>query len=288
MASDVVSGGLLLVLALLGAFAAGYFFAGNRAARGSARPRRTEMEQPADQRSSITQRLLDLDAITVDDIMIPRSEIANVDISDDWDTILEVLRTTPHTRLPACEDNLDNIIGILHMKKVAHALARGEFTRERLIELAREREGYFVPEGTTLSVQLLNFQRDRRRIALIVDEYGDVRGLVTLEDILEEVVGEFTSAPAALHQDIHREADGSYVINGTISMRVLNRTLGWNLPTDGPRTLNGLILEYLETIPQPGTSLKLGDLSVEILQTADNTVRTARVRPIAKRLAVGG
>jgi Mg2+/Co2+ transporter CorB len=288
MGSDLVTGGalwVLLVLAALGAFAAGYF-TGIRIARGNERrPRRTEVEQQPDPRGSIAQRLLDLDAISVDDIMIPRSEIANVDVSDDWDTILELLRTTPHTRLPACESNLDNIIGILHMKKVAHALARGDFTRDRLIELAREREGYFVPEGTTLGVQLLNFQRDRRRIALVVDEYGDVRGLVTLEDILEEVVGEFTSAPAALHQDIHREADGSYVINGAVSMRVLNRTLGWNLPTDGPRTLNGLILEYLETIPQPGTSLKLGDLSIEILQTADNTVRTARVRPIEKRLA---
>jgi Mg2+/Co2+ transporter CorB len=282
MASDVVSA--LLLLAAVGAFIAGYF-AGIRTTRSKARPRRPQVEQPADARSSIAQRLLDLDDISVDDIMIPRSEIANVDISDDWDTILDLLRTTPHTRLPACEGNLDNIVGILHMKKVAHALARGDFTRERLIELAREREGYFVPEGTALSVQLLNFQRDRRRIALVVDEYGDVRGLVTLEDILEEIVGEFTSAPAALHQDIHREADGSYVINGAINMRVLNRTLGWNLPTDGPRTLNGLILEYLETIPQPGTSLKLGDLSVEILQTADNTVRTARVRPIEKRLA---
>ncbi len=169
---------------------------------------------------------------------------------------------------------------MLHMKKVAHALARSDLTRDRLLQLAREREGYFVPEGTTLSVQLLNFQRDRRRIALVVDEYGDIRGLVTLEDILEEVVGDFTSAPGALHQDIHREADGSFVINGAISIRVLNKTLGWDLPTDGPRTLNGLILEFLETIPQPGTGLKLGNLSVEILQTAENSVRTARIRPI--------
>ena len=141
-----------------------------------------------------------------------------------------------------------------------------------------------VPAGTTLSAQLLNFQRDRRRIALVVDEYGDIRGLVTLEDILEEVVGDFTSAPAALHQDIHRDADGSFVINGAVGIRVLNRTLGWNLPTDGPRTFNGLILEYLETIPQPGTGLRLDNLSVEILQTSENTVRTARVRPLDEKL----
>lgn len=265
------------------------FFAGERHARSGSRPRRKDAAelQSDPPRRTLTDKLLDLDNIKVDDIMIPRSEIASIDISDDWDTILDTLRSTPHTRLPVCENNLDNIIGILHMKKVAHALARSDFTRERLLELAREREGYFVPEGMTLSVQLLNFQRDRRRIALVVDEYGDIRGLVTLEDILEEVVGDFTSAPGALHQDIHREADGSFVINGAISIRVLNRTLGWDLPTDGPRTFNGLILEYLETIPQPGTGLKMGDLSIEILQTADNTVRTARVRKI-ERLAVGG
>ncbi len=270
-----------LVLAVLAAVAIG-FFVGRTFVRPPAKPRRREQTQwpPDNPRRRITDKLLDLDTMKVDDIMIPRSEIASVDIADDWDTILDTLRSTPHTRLPVCENNLDNIIGILHMKKVAHALVRSDLTREGLLQLAREREGYFVPEGTTLSVQLLNFQRDRRRIALVVDEYGDIRGLVTLEDILEEVVGDFTSAPGALHQDIHRDADGSFVINGAISIRVLNRTLGWDLPTDGPRTLNGLILEYLETIPQPGTGLKLGNLSVEILQTAENSVKTARIRTI--------
>lgn len=229
--------------------------------------------------------LLDLESATVEDIMIPRNEIASIDLSDDWDTILEVLRTTPHTRLPVCMGNLDNIVGILHMKKVAHALAHGDLGRESLEELAREREAYFVPEGTTLSLQLHNFQRDRRRIALVVDEYGDMRGLVTLEDILEEVVGEFTSDPSTLHKDIHRDTDGSYVISGTINVRVLNRTLGWTLPTDGPRTLNGLILEMLETIPEPGTGLRIDDISIEILQVADNAVRTARMRPIEKPVA---
>ena len=153
-------------------------------------------------------------------------------------------------------------------------------TREHLRELAQEREGYFVPEGTTLNVQLLNFQRDRRRIALVVDEYGDIQGLVTLEDILEEIVGEFTSDPATMNKDVHQEADGSFVVNGAITVRILNRTLGLSLPTDGPRTLNGLILEYLETIPVPGTSLRMGELAIEIVQTAGNSVKTARIRPI--------
>jgi Mg2+/Co2+ transporter CorB len=277
-----------IVAALLGVLAGcllGWQLARARSVAVQAQRRRRDRETgAADQRTRLTDKLLDLETITVDDIMIPRGEIANIDISDDWDTILDALRTTPHTRLPVCDGNLDNIIGILHMKKVAHALARGDFSRETLLELAREREGYFVPEGTTLNVQLLNFQRDRRRIALVVDEYGDVHGLVTLEDILEEIVGEFTSDPSTLHKDVHREADGSYVVNGAVNARVLNRTLGWALPTNGPRTLNGLILEYLETIPQPGTSLRLGDLSIEILQMTDNSVKTARIRALSAGL----
>ena len=233
---------------------------------------------PQQQQRMLTS-LLDLESVTVEDIMIPRNEIASIDVDDDWDTILEMLRTTPHTRLPVCEQNLDNIVGILHMKKVAHALVHGEVSREVLRSMAREREAYFVPAGTSLSTQLQNFQCDRRRIALVVDEYGDILGLVTLEDILEEIVGEFTSDPSSLHKDIHRDTDGSFVVSGTINVRVLNRTLGWQLPTDGPRTLNGLILEYLEDIPEPGTMLRLGTLSVEILQAADHAVKTARIRP---------
>ena len=273
---------ILLALLVLVLVAGGAFFAGTRYASGKAKPRLVLRGQRhlASHRGRLTQKLIELETTKVDDIMIPRNEIASIDLSDDWDTILDVLSTTPHTRLPVCEDNLDNLIGVLHMKKVAHALARGEVTRESLRELAKEREGYFVPEGTTLNVQLLNFQRDRRRIALIVDEYGDVLGLVTLEDILEEIVGEFTSDPATMNKDVHREADGSYVVNGAITVRVLNRTLGWELPTEGPRTLNGLILEYLETIPVSGTTLKVGNLAIEIVQTTDNSVKTARIRTI--------
>ena len=237
-------------------------------------------DNPGTRSDQLLATLQDLDTVMVEDIMIPRSEIASIDIADDWDSILDVLRTTPHTRLPVCEHNLDNIIGILHMKKIAHAMVHGEVSRETLLLLAREREAYFVPKGTTLATQLHNFQRNRRRIALVVDEYGDIQGLVTLEDILEEIVGEFTSDPATMNKDILREADGGYVINGAISVRALNRALGWVLPTDGPRTLNGLILEYLENIPEPGTSLRLGDIAVEILQTADNAVKTARLKPL--------
>jgi Mg2+/Co2+ transporter CorB len=269
---------IAIVAALLGA-AVGFAFAGRRARARRPRPVIASEPTAAADLAQLADKMLGLETVRVDDIMIPRGEIAYVDVSDDWDTILDALRSTPHTRLPVCQGNLDNIVGVLHMKKVARALARGDFDREHLLQLAREREAYFVPEGTTLDVQLLNFKRDRRRIALVVDEYGDIQGLVTLEDILEEIVGEFTSAPATLHKDIHREPDGGYVVNGSINARVLNRTLGWNLPTDGPRTLNGLIVEYLETLPQAGTMLRLGDLTIEILQTVDNSVKTARIRP---------
>jgi Mg2+/Co2+ transporter CorB len=136
-----------------------------------------------------------------------------------------------------------------------------------------------VPEGTPLTTQLQNFQRDRRRLAFVVDEYGEVMGLVTLEDILEEIVGEFTQNAASLsHRDIHRDRSGAYIINGGTTIRTLNRTLGWQLPTDGPKTLNGLLIERLETIPSSGTSLRIDNLEMEVLQVADNTVRTVKVR----------
>lgn len=226
--------------------------------------------------------ILDLEKVTVDDIMVPRNEVVGIDINDDWEEVLSQLRQTQHTRMPVFDGELDNIIGILHMKGIARALARGKLTRDALIELARSREAYFVPEGTPLNTQLLNFQRQKRRIALIVDEYGDIQGLVTLEDILEEIVGDFTTDPAnMMHKDVHAEADGSYVVDASATIRALNRAMHWQLPTDGPKTLNGLIVEHLETIPEPGVSLKIGDLSVEVLQTGDNAVKTVRVRSLA-------
>jgi Mg2+/Co2+ transporter CorB len=221
--------------------------------------------------------ILDLEKITVEDIMVPRNDIAAINANDEWDDILEQLRSSPHTRLPVFEDTLDNIVGILHLKSVAQHLAHGELSRDDLIAMAKAREPLFVPAGTSLNTQLLNFQRNRRRIAIVVNEYGDLQGLVTLEDLLEEIVGEFTTDPATLHRDIHQEPSGNYVVSGSINVRTLNRTLGWNLSTDGPRTLNGLIFEHLETIPEPGTSLKLGPYAVEIMQTADNVVKMARL-----------
>ncbi|HEY1492362.1 MAG TPA: CNNM domain-containing protein [Steroidobacteraceae bacterium] len=223
--------------------------------------------------------ILDLGRITVNDIMVPRQEISGIDVSEDWEDILGILRQTPHTRLPVYEGELDNLIGLLHMKRVAHELVRGNLTRERLVEIAKGREAYFVPEGTALNVQLTHFQRNRRRFAFVVNEYGDIEGLVTLEDILEEIVGEFTTDPATItHKDVHTERPGVFIVNASATIRALNRALGWALPTDGPKTVNGLLLEHLETIPSSGTMVRVGDYEFEVLQTADNAVRTVRVR----------
>jgi Mg2+/Co2+ transporter CorB len=226
--------------------------------------------------------ILDLGQITVNDIMVPRQEIAGIDVSERWEDILAQLRQTPHTRLPVYEGELDNLIGLLHMKRVAQELVRGTFTRERLIEVARGREAYFVPEGTSLNVQLGHFQRNRRRFAFVVNEYGDIEGLVTLEDILEEIVGEFTTDPATItHKDVHQERPGVYIVNASATIRALNRALSWQLPTGGPKTVNGLLIEHLETIPDSGTMVRVGNYEFEVLQIADNAIRTVRVRPPA-------
>jgi Mg2+/Co2+ transporter CorB len=223
--------------------------------------------------------ILDLGHVTVNDIMIPRQEIAGIDVNESWDEIIDRLRQTPHTRLPVYEGELDNLVGLLHMKRVARELARGTLHRERLLEIASGRELYFVPEGTALNVQLTQFQRNRRRLAFVVDEYGDIQGLVTLEDILEEIVGEFTSDPATItHKDVHTEHPGVFIINASATIRALNRALSWQLPTGGPKTVNGLLLEHLETIPDPGTMVRVGAYDFEVLQIADNAIRTVRVR----------
>lgn len=227
--------------------------------------------------------ILDLERVTVDDIMIPRSEVMGIDLNDDWDRILERIEQTLHTRLPVYEGELENLVGVLHMKRVANALAQGRLTRELIREMAAQREAHFVPEGTPLNTQLLNFQKSRRRFGFVVDEYGDVQGLITLEDLLEEIVGEFSDAPgAARHRSVRQDSDGSFLVSASASVRVLNRSMHWTLPTDGPKTLSGLIIEQLEAIPPPGTRLQVDGYTIEVLQIADNTVRTARIRAPAQ------
>jgi Mg2+/Co2+ transporter CorB len=225
--------------------------------------------------------ILDLERVAVEDIMVPRHDIYGIDLTDDWDDIVEQIRDCRHTRIPVYEANLESTIGILHMKKVARLLALDEFDREKLVALAKTREPYYVPEGTSLNTQLLQFQRQRRRVAFVVDEYGDVQGLITLEDLLEEIVGEFTSDTSMLHKDVHRERNDCFVVNASASVRTLNRKMGWSLPAQGPRTLNGLILEQMEMIPAPGQRVRIGDYSLEVLQVTDNAVKTVRLKPVA-------
>ncbi|MGH8306982.1 MAG: HlyC/CorC family transporter [Gammaproteobacteria bacterium] len=227
--------------------------------------------------------ILDLEKITVEDIMVPRNEINGIDFSADWDEIMAQLRTSQHTRLPVYEGSIDDVLGFVHARQFLHLVVHQEPTHDMLRAILRD--VYFVPEGTSLQRQLLNFQAAKRRIGLVVDEYGDIQGLVTLEDILEEIVGEFTSDPAAQNKDIYKESDGSYLVNGSTNVRALNRIMNWKLPTTGPKTLNGLILEYLENIPQPGTSLKLAGYPLEIVQTTGSTVKTVRIQPAAAKPA---
>ncbi|AEA83060.1 MULTISPECIES: HlyC/CorC family transporter [Stutzerimonas] len=225
-------------------------------------------------RQSMLLGILDLERVTVDDIMIPRNEVAGIDLDDDLEAIISQLRTTPHTRLPVFRNDINQIEGIVHMRQIARLLSHDQLTKESL--LAACTEPYFVPENTPLSTQLLNFQKQKRRIGIVVDEYGDVRGVVTLEDILEEIVGEFSNQDTLRSPDIHPQEDGTLVIDGAAYIREVNRALDWHLPCDGPKTLNGLITEALEHIPDSGICLQIGNYRLEILQAADNRVKSVR------------
>ncbi len=219
--------------------------------------------------------ILDLEKVTVEDIMVPRNEITGIDINDEWQDIIHQLSDSQHTRLPVYNGDIDKITGMIHIRNALHLFRKEETGKGELQKIIRD--PYFVPEGTPLNTQLLNFQREKRRIGLVVNEYGDIQGLVTLEDILEEIVGEFTTDPSALSKDIHVQENGSYLVDGGTSVRELNRALEWDLPSEGPKTLNGLILEYLETIPDPGTSLLIADYPIEIVQTSQNSVKTVLI-----------
>jgi Mg2+/Co2+ transporter CorB len=220
--------------------------------------------------------ILDLEKVTVDDVMVPHNEIIGINLSDEPEDIEQIINQCVHTRIPVFQDNIDKVVGILHMRRLAN-LARPSFDKNAFVELLEE--PYFVPEGTPLSTQLVQFQRRRQRIALVVDEYGDIQGIVTLEDILEEIVGEFTTDPGDDVEDAIRDGADTWLVNGAANIRELNRAQNWSLPTDGPKTLNGLIVEMLETIPEPTTCLKISGYPLEILATDDNRIRTVRIGP---------
>lgn len=220
--------------------------------------------------------ILDLEKVTVDDVMVPHNEIVGIDLDDEPEKIERIITETAHTRLPVYRDTIDKVIGILHMRRLAN-LAQRSFDSDTLIEILDE--PYFVPEGTPLSTQLVQFQRRHKRIALVVDEYGDIQGIVTLEDILEEIVGEFTTDPTGEDEDVVQEAEDAWLVSGTANIRELNRSQNWSLPTDGPKTINGLILEMLETIPNPRTCLQINGYPIEIVETDDKRIRTVRIGP---------
>jgi len=225
--------------------------------------------------------VLDLENVTVDDIMIPRNEIVGIDLESDMDDILRLLTTSQHTRLPIYRESIDKVEGIIHIRNAIHLVAQNKLDKQSLVEIARD--AYFVPEGTPLNVQLLNFQRQKRRIAMVVDEYGDILGLLTLEDLLGEIAGEFTTDAAATVREVHPQDDGSFLVEGSANIRDLNRLMEWELPTDGPKTINGLIIEHMEFIPEPGTSIMIAGYPIEVVQTSTSAVKTARIYPILRR-----
>ena len=222
--------------------------------------------------------ILDLEHATVEDIMIPRNEIIGIDLSEPWEQIHEVIVASSHTRLPVFNGSIDDLKGVVHLRKLVRSAAMGQLNLDSLMALVRD--PYFIPEGTPLNQQLLNFQDQKRRIGFVVDEYGDIQGLVTLEDILEEVVGEFTSDPATRQKHVTLDHDGSALVSGNVTIRSLNRSLQWRLPTDGPKTLNGLVVEQLGDIPKSGRRVRIGNYEFEIIEARANAVKTARVRPV--------
>ena len=226
---------------------------------------------------SIFLNLFELEDMTVDDTMTPRTHIESIDLADDIDEINTRVSTSHHTRLVVYEGSLDNVVGILHVRKFLNASRKGALSKEEIVSILRE--PYFVPEGTRLLDQLQNFQDRLRHVALVVDEYGEILGLCTLQDILEEIVGEFTTASPVAGRLYSREPDGSVIADGACPLRVLNRKAGFEFPLDGPKTVNGLVLEALEDIPEPGTHVTIFGYPVEIIQVQNRMVKVVRILP---------
>ena len=224
---------------------------------------------------SILMNLFDLEAITVEDVMTPRAQVEAIDLDAPAETIVTRLSTAYHTRLPAYRGELGNIVGILHLRKVLRLLQAGEFDRGALAELLTE--PYFIPTGTPAFAQLQYFQENHQRVALVVDEYGELQGLVTLDAIIEEIVGEFTTSAPATSESYVWDKDGSALVEGSSPLREINRKLGLALPLGGPKTLNGLILEHLQDIPEAGVSVKIAEVPMEILQTQDRVIKTVKL-----------
>ncbi|PCJ41473.1 MAG: magnesium/cobalt efflux protein [SAR86 cluster bacterium] len=223
--------------------------------------------------------ILDLEKVSVSDIMVPRNEVVGINIDDTIDGIMQTIINSQHTRLPVYKENLNNVVGFLHMRSTAQLINVEKVNKAELMQLTRE--SYFAHESTSLHTQLVNFQKLKRRIAMVVDEYGDVQGIVTLEDILEEIVGNFTTSLADETDEIHPQQDGSYLIEGSTNIREINRALGWDLPIDGAKTLNGLLTEILEIIPENNVGIQLSYYRAEVIQVKDNMIKNVRMWHLA-------
>ncbi|PCH60266.1 MAG: magnesium/cobalt efflux protein [SAR86 cluster bacterium] len=229
------------------------------------------------QRHGMLINTLDLEKVTVNDIIVLRNNITGIDIDNDIEEILEQIGNCQHTRIPVYKKDLDNIIGILHMRSIGKLIKLEKINKSAIIQ--ETTEVYYIPESTPLHTQLFNFQKKKLRMAVVVDEYGVVKGVVTLEDILEEIVGEFTTDLADTNKDIHSQGDGSYLIDGSANIRDINRSLSWNLDTGGAKTVNGLLVEILESIPESSVGVRLEGYYAEIVQVKDNMIRTVKIWP---------
>jgi len=225
--------------------------------------------------ASVLLNLLEIGAITVDDVMVPRNQIEGINIDLPLEELAQQISTAHHRRVVVYQDQLDNVIGTLRVRHALTLIQRDELTQESVRDMIRE--PYFVPSSTPLLSQIQNFQEHQDRVSLVVDEYGEIMGLVTLEDILEEIIGEFTTQSPLMARGLHPQPDGSYVIEGSTLLRELNRKLGFDFPLDGPKTLNGLILEHLQDIPEPNTSVRIAGHPLEIVQTQDRVIKSVRV-----------
>ena len=224
---------------------------------------------------ALLANLLDVETVTVDDVMTPRNQIHALDLATKPSLVAQQLATSYHTRLPAYEEELDNIIGVVHVKQLVHLQRGGDIGPDELRSILRP--AYFVPAGTPLLVQLQQFQNSRERLGLVVDEYGELVGLITIEDLIEEIIGDFTTQAPDGTDSYQRAADGTVVVDGLAPLRTLNRKLGTHFPTDGPKTLNGLIVEHLGEIPDAGTHVNVAGQAIEILQTQDRGVKVVRL-----------
>jgi Mg2+/Co2+ transporter CorB len=222
--------------------------------------------------------VLDLEKVSVDDIMVPRNEIVGININDDWKSVARQLSHSPHGRIVLFRDSLDDCVGMLRVREAWRMMTEKEFNKETLLRAADEI--YYVPEGTPLNVQLVKFQRNKKKAGLVVDEYGDIKGLVTIEDILEEIVGDFTTSMSpSLAEEVMPQNDGSVLIEGSANVREINKAFNWNLPEEEARTINGMLLEALEEIPQMKTRIQIGHYDIDILDVQDNMVKQVKITP---------